>query len=545
MTVSIQLPRWLRVVLLTLLLASLGYSVFHSIMGWPKGDEADYLLHARYLAEGKLPYQDFHAIIPPLGQLITSGIIKLAGLNVPLVRSIILLGWVTQIVLLYRMAREFLPATWCWTLAAFLWLSDSRYLVNQHHFWSGMFALFAILQIWKYLTHRNTKNLFWGGIWMALVPWVTQSLGGVMVLATFGFSLLDRKNWRSTWGLCWLLPIVVVSALMISWLVLMGAWSGFLHDAVFWVFEGHYAKTTTVGYFPTLVSEIMVTLLPLYAAPAQSLEWFWRVLFLLRIPVAIHLGLIAILPIVGMVTGAWLVKVNWFTDEKLRWLWLALMSGVLIFSTFSYGTSMHLVSNFNVVMLLSWIGIYRLLGSKIQWSAMYRFLLIPLLALMHVAAIYGAWMQMTMGVWLAPMPTMQTSLLLPESSEQAVSLIRTIQLLEFMAGRHQPVLVLYESPDLYLATHAQNPTRYSIILPVYTSARQVQDIVTTLVKNPPAVMIDDSTLTALSRDPRFQSIPPEQLKIPEITKLMNHNYRHRLHFGNFHVYFRLDTEELK
>jgi len=233
MTVSIRLPRWLNVVSLTLLLASIGYSIFHSVMGWPKGDEADYLLHARLLAEGKVPYLDFHAIIPPLGQLLTAGVIKLVGLNVPLIRSVILLGWVTQIVVLFRLAREFLPLSWCWTLAAFLWLSDTRYLVNQHHFWSGLFALLAIVQIYQYLQHRQSKNLLWGGIWMGLVPWVTQSLGGLIILTTLGFSLLDRKNWFRTWGCYWLLPVLLVALGMMGWVWSMGAWDGFLRDAVF------------------------------------------------------------------------------------------------------------------------------------------------------------------------------------------------------------------------------------------------------------------------------------------------------------------------
>src|SRR5690606_31309103 len=112
------------------------------LMLWPHTDEANYILQARHIADGLLPYRDFYDFVTPGSQLAGAIFIKLNGdFSVVGLRLLVLMGWLVEILLICDMARHHLPRRWLWVLAAFLWLTMSRYPVFQHHFWSGFWAL--------------------------------------------------------------------------------------------------------------------------------------------------------------------------------------------------------------------------------------------------------------------------------------------------------------------------------------------------------------------------------------------------------------------
>lgn len=558
--------RLLWSVLALLILAVIGLSLAGPVWLWPMTDEANYLLEARKLAEGQLPYRDFYEFITPGGQLIGSLLIRLLGFSVVALRLLVLLGWGLEAVLLWQLSGSYLTRPWRWLMLAFFWLTVSRYPVYQHHFWSGLSALLAVWAAVRYLSgyyggFPRKRWLMICGLLCAITFWITQSLGLLMAGALMGFSLLhcflhekeekgitygQVKNaqvlarWLKSWGRNWALPMLGVHLLCLLTLIGLGIQDEFMRDSVRWLAGGHYAGTTVLGYYSTFQSELMDTLRPVLAGlPLSTLPYFiWR------LPIALHVFLIGVIPIVGILGIGYLLPARFVfrllqrDDEILLLLWLAALA--LIVSTFSYSTSMHIASNGSLAFLLGWVA----LSQAAQRNARLGRWLPPvswiLFALLLIGAAVGSYLQLTFGSWLPRFSGMREAMLYTDGGASAPDFLAVVARLQEATDRNRTVFVLNETPSLYLPDHSRNATRFTLVIPLYTTRAQMREIMAELQRNRPLYIVDDQSMRFLDRDVRFTQYPADRLRLPKIESFLQNRYQLLEVRGRYKIYRSYD-----
>ena len=446
------------------------------MLSWPRMDEANYLLQARNMAQGLYPYRDFFDFITPGGQLLAALWIRWNGFSIVGLRLWIILIWIFEILLVYQMGKGKLKQSWLAFLVFFLFLTDLRYPVFQHHAISGLMALLAVYCVWQSLQAwylQGQRPRYWlilCGLFTGLTFWVTQSLGLLMLVALGGFSVLhcflherEEKNltyaevsnqqilkrWLGSWGLAWMLPAILIHVTGLCLLSQAGLLASFWRDAFGWLMGGYYSKTTVFGYFTTFHQEFLETIRPLLegtSTPYAPFFWF-------RTPVAIHLFLIGVFPIIGLLGVGYLLPSRFLyrllkrEDEELLLLWCATFAMML--STMSYSTSMHIVSNGAVGFLLAvwflqnWMQKYPqqekwFLRGTTLWAG-----------LTLIAAVIGSGMILQWGTWLPRFPALNESLIYTLPNPNAQQCLAVAQLLQQAEEKQHRVFIYNESPPLY------------------------------------------------------------------------------------------------
>lgn len=515
-------------------------SICSSFVLWPKGDEADYLYQARLITEGKLPYRDFFTFITPLGQYWSALILQVSGLNIVAIRSVSLMAWLIEMRLLFLMARHWVSPAWAWLLVGFLWFTDTRYLVNQHHLWSGFTALLGVYAIFRHFTSTkpSPKYLIWAGFYSGLTIWITQSLGVLMGLGLAGFVLLtERDRWRM-WLLRFGLPFLTIQLIGLGLIVFSGLWPHFYRDSIQWLVEGNYLKTTTPGYFATFQEEWRQTLLPLLQT---ILPWELKLIFTNRIFVAFHLLLISITPGLALLGGGYLLYSARKTGNPNRQLlWLVWISALMMtLSTLSYATSMHIVSNSGLVFMLGFVVTARLVQAT-RFENLTHNLLVVFYALLLVSYIMGCWLHLTFGTWLPQFRTMIGRTLFSSYAIEAQQLLDTVNTLNKAAAENRSVFIMHQTPELYLAGTYANATRFTLVMPGYTSLKQQQEIITDLEAKKPVYIVDDQSLNELKHDPRYTNFTDEMRKLPLMAHYLSVHYHLLQRHGRYAIYTRSD-----
>ncbi len=556
--------QWLWRALLGLILLLMFLSLIGPLMSWPLTDESTYLLQARQMAQGLLPYRDFYDFVTPGSQFIGSLFFRLNGFSLIGIRLLVVIGWLLELLMLYTMGKNHLPKPWLNLLLAFLWLTDSRYPVFQHHFWSGLVALGAVFMSWRYLQslYNGKAQPRWialSGILCATTFWFTQSLGILLTGALTAFSLLhcflherelqgvgyrQVKNqavlarWLREWGRFGALPWLAMHGLCILTLITLGIWPDFVRDTIQWLAEGHYNQTSVLGYYPTFHQEFVETIKPfLDGVPFPA-----ALLFIFRFPIALHLFLIGALPILGIL-GMGYALPNRFhyrllqrQDDELLLLWLC--GTALIISTMSYSTSMHITSNGGIAFLLGAVVLARFLNRRPKLEKLMQPLIGGFYGLLLLGAVTGSLTMLLWGSWLSPTQTMPQPLLYTDPNTSGPQMVQLLNHLHEANEQKRSVFIFSESPSLYLVGGYQNATRFVLIIPQYTSAPQIKEIMRDLEKNKPLLIVDDMTMHSLLKDPRFAQYSASQLTIPALSEFLSTHYTLQASYGRYGVFRR-------
>lgn len=549
------------------------FSLVGPVLNWPHMDEANYLLQARNIAQGLLPYRDFFEFITPGGQFLAGLWSRLNGFSIVSLRLWVIIGWLVELLLITVMAKGQIKQPWLGLLIAFVALTDLRYPVFQHHFGSGLLALLSVYMAWRsieifYQPRQSSSKgqyfLLGCGLLTGLTFWFTQSLGILLTLALGGFSILqcflhEREEkgltysevsnklvwlrWVKTWGVAWLLPLLSVHVSAVVLLACSGLLPAFLRDTFGWLGGGNYSQTTVFGYFVTFHQEFLETIKPL----TQGVPMPYTALFWCRVPIALHLFLIGALPVVGLLGVGYALPQRFLyrllrqEDEELLLWWFAALAMML--STFSYSTSMHIVSNGVLFFLLAawaiqaWMSRY---SSEIRWSKT-RWIIGGFAiwgSLTLLGGVIGSAMILLWGSWLPAFPGLNERLIYTETSPNALQFTQVANLLQQAKNAQQTVFIYNESPSLYLTGNVRNATRYTIILPHYTSQRQLQEILNDLKQKQPLYIVYDQAERTLQSDPRFARYLASTLHLPEIERYIQAYYQPYLQAGRLIVFKR-------
>lgn len=544
------------------------FSLVGPIFNWPSMDEGNYILQSWQIAHGQLPYRDFYEFITPGGQVFGALFLWAEGFSILGLRLLVLCGWLLTLILVYDMTRNRLSRSWQVLLLCFLWLTQSRYPIFQHHFWSGLCAVVAVYFAWRALQcvyiqqtrlQAGAKFLILCGLFTGQVFWITQSLGVLLVGALGVYSFLHAllhereergvtfkqlsmlavvRRWLATWGLCWFLPMVAVHLAWVGAFVALGIWDAFWRDSVSWLWAGHYQRTTVFGYFTTFHQEFMETVRPFI----DQVPMPYLLLFLARLPIVAHLLLIGLLPVLGIVgTGVTLpgrLIYRMLRQEDEEQLLFLLASIALVLSTFNYSASMHISSNGAIPMMLGWMVAGRWLASRPGPAAEVRVITVCLFLMLLVGAVIGSWLQLVGGVWLPRFKGMMEPLLYTDAQTNAAQFLTVVNVLERAKGQGRSIFVFSETPSLYLPGGYSNATRFTLILPFYNSPAQMEEIMADLERNKPLYIIDDLTRFRLPTDGRFAQYTTQDLAMPVMEDYIHTHYQLKGIAGRFHVYRR-------
>ena len=543
------MPGWLRntVILMWILLALCVLA--EPLTTWPRADEADYFLGARLIAQGMVPYRDFFDFITPAGQYGTALLFKLFGYSVIMIRLLVVLSWLAGSRIIFQMAKRFMPLEWCWLATLFVIIGLPNFLVHQHHYWSGWIVLLGTYCVFLYLENPRKILLLLASLCFGLAPWITQSSGGLALTGLLIFSIMETlkrhggiQSWFKTWGAVFG-GVLGVSIVFCIFLIMQGAWAHFYEDTLGWLSGGHYAETTLLGYYPKLWEEIGNILLPLNS----QLSVMTKIFYGMRLTDIPYLFLIGCLPLLGFLGWAIFLwhpnaellrnKTEGIQTSQLRLI--GLIGLMMILATFSYGTSLHFISNGSLAFLFGFIVLHQLLTTPLQRMLCGSGFILLYVSLFMAALIHSTIFFM-LGTWLPSWGGSHERLTVFAAPQDVKDYLATIEVLNQASQKNQRVLVLYQSPDLYLAARGyQNTTRFRRIIPVYTSNRKIKEIMADIDKNKPVYIIDDQTLSSIQDDSRFQKYSSDKLKLPQFENLERYCYKLSQINGRYKVYKRV------
>ncbi len=566
------LPSWmtvfmgsslLKVIVLVVGVGLAVYALLGPLMNWPQTDESTYLLQAKYITEGKLIYEAFYDFVTPGSQYMMAGFAWClqqlgVGFNITLLRLAVLAGWLVEITLLMRLAFywphpfKLSHPNWyrlsVWVLGIFLFLTDTRYVIYQHHFWSGLLGLVSVYSFLRYQQTHQQWRLIFSGVMGACTFWTTQTLGlaiivGMLVYCGFcalGFSQqTDIKSNQSHWKdvFVWFGFGLLIHAGVFGWMHVTGIWQEFVRDSFQWLSHGHYADTTEFGYAVTLESELEQTLAPF----RQTLPLEQLLLFLGRPFIALHMLLFVWLPVLAVLWGI-VVTIQNRIRQNNQQLFLIIMAGGFLLATMSYSTTMHIVSHAGLGYLLSWLMVLSLASSLKMNVASAKILVVAtflFLGLVFVGALQGSWMFLNYAKTVTDLKGVSGSYIhaKPAAWLATVERIEDMVLLEELASPPS-VFVVGQSPQFYLMAGFKNPTRFSLILPVYTSDEQQKEVVRDVELSKPQFMIYDGVLDTLKVDKRFEGIPEQVRAMPIILNIVSKNYILIAEYPPYKIYRR-------
>jgi hypothetical protein len=539
-------------------------SLIGPLLSWPLVDESTYVLQARQMAEGMLPYRDFYDFVTPGSQFIGSLFIRLNGFSLLGLRMLIIVGWLVEILLIYTMGKNHLSKVGLGILLAFLWLSDSQYLIFQHHFWSGLMALSSVFMGWCYLqTLYNGKPqrhfISLCGILCAATFWATQSLGLILTAALMLYSLLhcflhEREEkgvgyrhvskvavlarWFKDWGVYGALPWLAFHALCIATLSALGIWADFVRDTFQWLAGGHYYKTTLLGYYSTFAQDFKKTIQPFL----DGVKFPTLLLFIFRFPIAFNLFFMGLLPIIGILGMGYALPHKFQArllqreDDELLLLWLCATG--MILSTMTYSTAMHILSNGSIAFLLGAIVISRFLARRPKTVRVMRPIANAFFITLLLGVVTSSLTMLLLDPWITPTKAMPDPLHYADPSTSSHQLVTLLSLLRQAEDQHQSVFIFSQSPNLYLVGHYKNPTRFVLVIPKYTSDSQIAEIMRDLERSKPLYIVDDLIIHLMHNDPRFAQYSPAELNIPELQAFLAAHYTLQGNLGRYGVFRR-------
>jgi len=343
------------------------------------------------------------------------------------------------------------------------------------------------------------------------------------------------------------MPAVGMSLVIVAIFYGLGIFDDFWRDTMGWLSGGHYAQTTIISPWSTFHDEWEKTLLPLFLS---NIQYPIKAIFIPRLFIALLLAAIFILPMpvlgwalaktFGALGKIFVVNVQDNESENKAalvvsdsvWVLWAFSAIAMTVSTFTYATSMHIASNSGLVYLLAFSGLAfcaRACQKKVKFiEPLFQTALSCCYILVFIGVCIGCWMHFAYGYWLPAFRPMAGRTLFIDGQQKAVSMLETIDAANLAVAQGKKVMVFYQSPELYLAGDFHNPTRFTLILPYYTSDAQVSEMLKKLEQDPPACVIDDHSLYGLLGDPRFSRYAAQtfgMLRVPGIEAWLNRHYR--------------------
>ncbi|MCE3235487.1 MAG: hypothetical protein K0Q50_1667 [Vampirovibrio sp.] len=297
-----------------------------------------------------------------------------------------LMGWLGQLLLIFRFAQSYLPISWLWRLLVFIALLGLQRFVPDVIVWAGFTALAAAYFVWRYLTEvyrggysgkARSAYLIGVGICCAVTGGLMPEAGWGISLGLAIFSLLhcflrEREEkglsyhqvsnrlvwqrWAKSWGLCWALPLIAMTgfgASLADWLDV----SRFIPPAM--LNASTEKGAVGIGYFSSFHAEFAAALQPL-ASPTGQAQSLTR---LGCSASAIRLVLIGLLPIIGilgvgyMLPNRFVYRLLRLEDEALLLYWMC--GGMLIVATLGHSDSGTIAGLGGLPIMLGWLASYR------------------------------------------------------------------------------------------------------------------------------------------------------------------------------------------
>lgn len=221
--------------IITLLLITLSKTILFSHYGFGLVDEGESLHNAQRILAGDLPYRDFFAIFPPLDNYFYALTFWLFGESVFIPRLIASLIFVATPVLIFLIARRFMPYVYALLPAILIIFLDVN--IERLFFFTPL-----LLGFYFFLLALEDKRwgLFLGsGLLFGLASLIRFDIPGAFGLAAIiglavNLYLVSKKTWVKKWlfsvflmGSGFILPVGGVTV----WMASQGILSSFLEHA--------------------------------------------------------------------------------------------------------------------------------------------------------------------------------------------------------------------------------------------------------------------------------------------------------------------------
>ncbi|MBY0449467.1 MAG: hypothetical protein K2X01_02430 [Cyanobacteria bacterium] len=508
---------WLKPAIILLFLAP----ILGNLYLYPKADEANILLHARWLYQGALPFRDYLEFLLPGSAYTAALLYTLFGVSVVIPRLFIAGLQIISLFWLDRIAKPYLSQPWRALCLIFLvtCIIYNAYIFS-HHTLSGVFALWSGLCMVHYLRNQQSDKptqtcLILSALCNGLVIIHTQTLGvllGISTLVFMAFQAYYRPNKQIHWGkntgqyilFAWLIPV-----LLIVYLIFAGVGGDLWHGCITWLLEGHYSNTTVFGYFSTGALE---------AAKIRFLQppgGFWGEWLVL--PLVLHIYCIGFFPVLGVCLNTALLCVRPATlvgsFPLPEILYMALNTVACLVSTLSYSTSFHIAVN-------SWLGylLFFVLLERLHWGLRHRaslqkaytWLCVGLFILLsgHTLWVRYQMLEALLENTENRIPsygTIEPHFLSTEGSVFDTAVSTVIERLHLLKP-NTPVFIYSASPEIYLLSNTRPACRHTVIYPGLVDRDEEQEIIHRLEAIKPPVVVYDFKKDHLSQDARFRHV---------------------------------------
>ncbi len=207
-------------------------------------DESVYILVAKSMLSGGVPYCDIWDHKPPMIFFLFSLILNIFGSkNYFMINVVCLLFLLLSTLTLYKIARRFLPAVGA-GLVCYMYPIISNVLLGRDavtpntEIYMVAFAMMGIVFVFRYLNTFRTKNMFLAGLSIGIATAFKQP-SATILLPIVASVLLTAYHNRSRWKHFCLGLVTCAAAIASIWLVLIAyfASNGILRDFWFQCFQ--------------------------------------------------------------------------------------------------------------------------------------------------------------------------------------------------------------------------------------------------------------------------------------------------------------------
>ncbi|MBX2860869.1 MAG: hypothetical protein KTR14_06525 [Vampirovibrio sp.] len=516
------------------------------LMLLPVGDEAMFLLQSQWVAQGQLPYRDFFQFVLPGTFYFAWPVLKVFGFSVVAVRLAVFCVQLLALLALIELSKNSegrnsrgKPYLKQGTRKLFLWfylvVISLQCLYLSHHSLSGAWAVFIVYFIVRYIRTTSPKWLALSGVFTFITLFTTQSLGVLMLLMGWGFLLWlcgrDEKLTKIEASGWFLMPVILGCMAYGAFLGWSGTLSDFIRDAVLWLVEGNYSRTTTFGYFYYGWTDILKLGFTYEGKEIAAINWPY-------LPFAIFTFCIGWFPILGLFGASeHLIRLKYKAgrvDSVI--LLLVLATGVMLLSTASFSTTFHVASN-------GWFGyllcamalqqVWQKLMTAFENKPLYRtvgLIIVPVIVGVFIyASVSRLWILREALAddrhWVPSYGTVEPAFINlkgPASSLVSSVLIESIR---ETTAPDEPIFVFNASMEFYILADRTPVSRYTIIYPYYTSIAQRHEILSALQKQRPKIVLYDGKDTKMvGTDIRFKQFRNMQKSLPEVHEFLTQNY---------------------
>lgn len=504
-----------------LIAGSVGFFLL-TIQQLPRGDEALYFLQSQIITEGGLPYRDFFHAIFPGGFYLGALLIQLAGPGFLVLRLAALLAMLSGLWTLYRMLGPYLDERLRLPALALIMLVLAQTVSWSYHIFSATAAMWALAFMLRFFREQRMRWLAWAFFLCGIAIVITQTRGVLFAGALLGSLLvatrvLPARLKPSDWLKSVLLPLAVPCIVLFVHLLISGTWNDFYRDTFHWLLTGHYSATSSHLYFDTGLKEMWNMLV----APGRQILWQ-------NIPSALLVFGIAWLPVLGILWALQVVVSKRITLGRthLELLATCLAAIALALSTLSYSTTFHIAMTALPGYFLGFLALQSLLrrGPAIV-PVITNFgiaaMVLAILSQRYVATLdaYGDEYN-----WVASYGTTDRQYYLEGMPMAGLRYAIVIESIRKMSPGGS-VFIYNSSPELYFLSGRKPVSRFMLVYPVFLSDDQVSELMTTLERERPELMVYDHKMEKLHRDHRFKKHRKEQLQLPTLTRFAEANYK--------------------